>query len=152
MNSIFRLTWESHLLVKNVSSGDYGTYDCIAQNERGLERYPIYLNVTSRPDPPSYLKILNVTYNSVNLTWTPGFDGGFNQTFKIRYRREGSESYHYVDVAPLGVSTFEVQDLKVDTKYSFSILAFNSIGMSVYTTPIIVSTPGKFFKLCRTVS
>ena len=69
---IFRLTWQSELLVKNVSSKDYGIYDCIAQNEMGLERYSIYLNVTSRPDPPSYLKILNVTYNSVNLTWTSG--------------------------------------------------------------------------------
>ena len=68
----FRLTWQSELLVKNVSSKDYGIYDCIAQNEMGLERYSIYLNVTSRPDPPSYLKILNVTYNSVNLTWTSG--------------------------------------------------------------------------------
>ena len=82
--------------MKNVSSKDYGIFDCIAQNEMGLERYSIYLNVTSRPDPPSYLKILNVTYNSVNLTWTPGFDGGFNQTFKIRYQREGSISHQYV--------------------------------------------------------
>ena len=69
---VCRLTWQSELLVKNVSSKDYGIYDCIAQNEMGLERYSIYLNVTSRPDPPSYLKILNVTYNSVNLTWTSG--------------------------------------------------------------------------------
>ena len=109
----------------------------------GLERYAIYLNVTSRPDPPSYLKILNVTYRDVNLTWTPGFDGGFNQTFRIRYRRVGGESFQYVDVAPQGVTTFELQDLKVDTKYSISIMAFNSIGASSYTTPIIVSTRSK---------
>ena len=141
--SFFRLTWESHLLVKNVTSKDYGIYDCIAQNEMGLERYGIYLNVTSRPDPPSYLKILNVTYNSVNLTWTPGFNGGFNQTFKIRYQREGAINYQYVDVAPQGIDTFEVQDLKVDTKYSISIMAFNTVGASAYTSPIIVSTKSK---------
>ena len=71
-NPFFRLTWQSELSVKNVTSGDYGAYDCMAQNEMGHERYEIYLNVTSRPDPPSLLKILNVTYNSVNLTWTKG--------------------------------------------------------------------------------
>ena len=135
------------LFVKNVTSKDYGIYDCIAQNEMGLERYSIYLNVTSRPDPPSYLKILNVTYNSVNLTWTPGFDGGFNQTFKIRYQREGAISHQYVDVAPQGVTTFEVQDLKVDTKYSISIMAFNSIGVSIYTDPILVTTKSEMIFL-----
>ena len=110
----------------------------------GLERYSILLNVTSRPDPPSYLKILNVTYNSVNLTWTPGFNGGFNQTFKIRYKREGADNFQYVDVSPQGTDTFEVQDLKVDTKYSISIMAFNSIGASAYTAPIIVSTKSEY--------
>ena len=139
----YRLTWQSELLVKNVSSNDYGTYECVAQNEMGLERYKIYLNVTSKPDPPSYLKILNVTYNSVNLTWTPGFDGGFDQTFKIRYRREGVENYQYVDVHPSGITNYEVQDLKVDTKYSISIMAFNSIGSSPYTSPIMVGTKSK---------
>ena len=140
----YRLTWQSELHVKNVNSSDYGNYDCVAQNIMGLERYSILLNVTSRPDPPSYLKILNVTYNSVNLTWTPGFNGGFNQTFKIRYKREGADNFQYVDVSPQGTDTFEVQDLKVDTKYSISIMAFNSIGASAYTAPIIVSTKSEY--------
>ena len=82
--SKYRMTWESILSVSNVTSKDYGAYDCIAQNEMGLARYAIYLNVTSRPDPPSNLKVLNITYNSVNLTWTPMFDGGFQQSYKIR--------------------------------------------------------------------
>ena len=72
-----------------------------------------------------------------------GFDGGFNQTFKIRYQREGAISHQYVDVAPQGVTTFEVQDLKVATKYSISIMAFNSIGVSSYTDPILVTTNSK---------
>ena len=74
-----------------------------------------------------------------------GFDGGFNQTFKIRYQREGAISHQYVDVAPQGVTTFEVQDLKVATKYSISIMAFNSIGVSSYTDPILVTTNSKWF-------
>ena len=67
-----------------MSSRDYGAYDCIGQNEEGISRHTIMLNVTSHPDPPAYLRILNVTYNSVVLGWTPGFDGGYNQTFRIR--------------------------------------------------------------------
>ena len=49
----------------------------------------------------------------------------------------------FIDVAPHGVTTFEVQDLKVASKYSISILAFNSIGASSYTDPILVTTNSK---------
>ena len=70
--------------MKNVSSGDYGKYGCIAQNEEGLGRSTVHLNVTSRPDPPSQLRVLNITYNSVMLSWIVGFDGGHEQHFRIR--------------------------------------------------------------------
>ena len=52
----FRLTWKTELLVKNVSSGDYGGYDCVAQNAEGLDTHTVTLNVTSRPDPPTNLR------------------------------------------------------------------------------------------------
>jgi hypothetical protein len=81
---VLRLTWESQLLVRNVSSRDYGGYDCIAQNDEGLARATVHLNVTSRPDPPAYLRILNVSFSSVTLGWTPGFNGGYEQAFRIR--------------------------------------------------------------------
>ena len=37
---------------------------------------------------------------------------------------------------PSGATDFEVQDLKVGTRYSFSIMAFNSLGDSGYTPDI----------------
>ena len=42
------MTWESVLSISSVDSGDYGNYDCIAQNEMGLARSVVVLNVTSR--------------------------------------------------------------------------------------------------------
>ena len=37
---------------------------------------------------------------------------------------------------PPGADSYEVQDLKVGTKYSFSIMAFNAIGSSEFTKDI----------------
>ncbi len=70
--------------MKNVSSADYGSYECVAKNEEGLDRLEISLNVTSRPDEPQYLKVTKTTYKNVTLSWESGFNGGFEQTFKIR--------------------------------------------------------------------
>ncbi|XP_071744729.1 nephrin [Lepeophtheirus salmonis] len=133
-NVIDRMTWESELHIKNVSSRDYGSYDCIAQNEEGISRYAVYLNVTSRPDTPTLLNVFNYTYNSVYLTWIPGFDGGHKQSFIIRYRKKGSKTYQYVDVHHSSTNSFEVEDLKLGTKYSFSVKAFNDLGDSEFTS------------------
>ena len=56
--------------------------------------------------------------------------------FVCRYQKEGAENYQYIDVVPTGINHFEVQDLKVGTKYSFSIKAYNSLGESSYTADI----------------
>ncbi len=53
-----------------------------------------------------------------------------------RYRKDDAVSYNYVDVTPQGADSFEVQDLKVGTKYTFAIMAFNSIGSSDFTPEI----------------
>ena len=56
------------------------------------------------------------------------------------------DHYQYVDVTPSGTNTFEVQDLKVGTEYSFSIMAYNQLGQSDYTADIgKVKTKSEFF-------
>lgn len=37
-------------------------------------------------DQPMQLTVLNVTHDSVQLSWVPGFDGGMTPTYRIRYR------------------------------------------------------------------
>jgi hypothetical protein len=81
------VTWESTLEVTNVRLLDYGQYDCIARNEMGANELKVFLSDTSRPDSPIALRVLNVTHDSVDLTWESGFDGGLPQAYRIRYRQ-----------------------------------------------------------------
>ena len=43
------LTWKSELVISNVTSPDYGGYECTARNSEGSTRYTIDLDVKSRP-------------------------------------------------------------------------------------------------------
>lgn len=43
------LTWQSELVISNVTSADYGGYECMARNSEGTTRYTIDLDVKSRP-------------------------------------------------------------------------------------------------------
>jgi len=128
------ITWESIVVVKNVQAGDYGSYECAAKNQLGSERHIVLFHVTSAPEPPSGLHVVNFTHDSVTLTWIPGFDGGYEQSYKIRYIRLGSDNARYVEVFPKNMTIFTVTQLTRGTKYAFAVAANNKIGESDYST------------------
>ncbi|XP_036344626.1 nephrin-like, partial [Rhagoletis pomonella] len=80
------LTYESTLIIEKVAPADYGAYECVVTNELGQATESIRLDITSQPDTPLSLNILNVTHDSVTLAWTPGFDGGLKASYRVRYR------------------------------------------------------------------
>ncbi|CAG7826939.1 unnamed protein product, partial [Allacma fusca] len=131
------VTWESILEVKNVDIKDYGSYECIAKNSMGDEKHVITFNVSSIPEAPLGLHVQNFTHDSVTLTWIPGFDGGSQQTFRIRYWKSDSDYLRTVDVSPRNTTVYTVAPLALGTEYSFSICAFNSLGESNYTGEIV---------------
>lgn len=130
------LTYESILMVDRVDSDDYGLYECKAENEQGFNRENIVLNVTSKPDMPLNLNVLNTTHDSVTLSWTPGFDGGLKATYRIRYREGSAKSYSYVDSQP-NAHKLIVERLKTNTVYFFSIMAYNSMGESSWRSDML---------------
>lgn len=123
------LTYESVLMVEKVDSNDYGLYECKSENELGKSIENVRLDVTSKPDTPLNLSVLNSTHDSATLAWTPGFDGGLKATYKIRYREASASRYSYVDSSP-SAHKMIVEGLKTNTVYLFSIMAFNSLGES----------------------
>ncbi|XP_040183024.1 nephrin [Rana temporaria] len=123
----------STLIIANVSAvHDYAIFTCTATNGLGLDTFSIHLVSTSRPDPPSDLKVLSFKENSVTLGWSAGFDGGLEQKFRVRYRWSGVDSYMYVDVFPPQSTVFTITGLKGSTTYNFSVNAINVLGDSNY--------------------
>lgn len=139
------LTYESMLIVDKVDSSDYGTYECKAENELGAGRENIRLEVTSKPDPPLSLNVLNATHDSVSLAWTPGFDGGMKAKYRIRYREANQEQYKYEDSLP-NSHKLTIVGLKKNTLYLFSIMAYNILGNVFFIfTFLIVNYKISFF-------
>ncbi|KAL7630675.1 UNVERIFIED_CONTAM: hypothetical protein RMT77_019119 [Armadillidium vulgare] len=133
-------TYESILLVKNVTMRDHGFFLCQVRNTLGFTTTHIHLEGTTRPDPPLDLKILNITHDSVLLTWLPGFDGGLQQYFRVRYQVLNSFRYLYMDVHPRNATKFWVTGLGLGETYDFSLVAINEKGESDYTKESVQGT------------
>lgn len=139
------ITYHSVLVINEVTSDDYGAYDCVARNELGFDAFAVVLNRTSPPDSPRMLRVVNVTSGSVTLRWVPGFDGGLNQVFRVRYRPIESSmddpSYSYRDVYPANATTVMVGSLRDNTLYEFAVMASNPKGDSEFTAePVRAAT------------
>ena len=131
------ITYQSVLIINEVSGSDYGMYDCVARNELGFDAYAIVLNRTSRPDPPRSIRVVNTTSASVTLRWMPGFDGGLGQAFRIRYKpvteTDDDPSFMYRDVHPTNATTSIISGLRDNTEYVFSVMASNEKGDSEFS-------------------
>uniref|UniRef100_T1IZV2 Nephrin n=1 Tax=Strigamia maritima TaxID=126957 RepID=T1IZV2_STRMM len=128
---------ESELIVNEVKFKDYGIYECMARNEIGYASTEIRLEGTSHPDVPLAIKVLNVSHNTVWLSWNPGFDGGLTQSFRIRYKDDVGKAFQYWDVDPSDVTMYGIGNLMLATEYSFSIMAYNTLGESEYTSDVV---------------
>nr|XP_020475759.1 nephrin isoform X2 [Monopterus albus] len=123
----------STVRVVNVSAAlDYAVFSCTAGNALGEDKLDIQLISTSHPDPPSSFRQVSVTHDSVTLDWIPGFNGGLQQRFRIRYRWDQSISFLYMDVFPPSAAIFTVTGLQPVTTYNFSVNALNAMGESGY--------------------
>ncbi|KAM4600963.1 nephrin [Polymixia lowei] len=131
----------SVVLVVNVTAAlDYAVFTCTAHNSLGEDSLDIQLVSTSRPDPPSSFRQVSIAHDSARLEWIPGFDGGLQQRFRIRYRWARSDSFLYVDVFPPRASVFTVTGLSPVTTYNFSVNALNAMGESDYADAVLTIT------------
>ncbi|VDN23722.1 unnamed protein product [Cylicostephanus goldi] len=56
----------------------------------------------SPPDAPLDIHVTNTTSNTISISWTPGFDGGFEQTF---------ENLRLSGLAPSSVYLFQLRSI-----------------------------------------
>uniref|UniRef100_A0A665VUV2 NPHS1 adhesion molecule, nephrin n=1 Tax=Echeneis naucrates TaxID=173247 RepID=A0A665VUV2_ECHNA len=143
----------STVRVINVSAAqDYAVFSCTARNSLGEDKLDIQLVSTSHPDPPSLFHKVSATHHSVTLEWVPGFNGGLQQRFRVRYRSDQSVSYLYMDVFPPTATTFAVTGLQPATTYNFSVNALNAMGESDYAdnnAVLTITTKVIFLMFCE---
>ncbi|XP_067131653.1 synaptogenesis protein syg-2-like [Centruroides vittatus] len=131
--------YESTLFVKDIEPKDLGSYECVAKNQIGYESVIFELLKKDVPETPTEFRVINTTFDSILVSWIPGYDGGSEQMYKIRYFEVGSDVHSYIEVD--GSKLFyRIENLKSDTQYILSIASVNELGPSNFTEELLILT------------
>ncbi|XP_030078896.1 protein sidekick isoform X9 [Drosophila hydei] len=136
---------DGQLEIQAVRASDVGSYACVVTSPGGNETRSARLSVIELPFPPSNVKVARLAepqQRSINVSWTPGFDGNSPIAKFIIQRREVSELEKFVGPVPdpllnwitelSNVSADQrwilLENLKAATVYQFRVSAVNRVG------------------------
>ncbi|XP_077783404.1 roundabout homolog 2 isoform X18 [Podarcis muralis] len=133
------------LQIKPLRISDTGTYTCVATSSSGETSWSAVLDVTESggaavsrnydsndlPGPPSKPQVMDVTKNSVTLSWQPGTPGNLPTSAYIIEAFSQSVSNSWQTVANhVKTTPYTVRGLRPNTIYLFMVRAINSQGLS----------------------
>lgn len=100
------------------------------------------------PDAPTQVKLVAFQVDGaktvcVNVSWTPGYSGGYDQVFTVLYRVKGIGAdlvERFVGHPDDNICT--IHRLFPKTEYQFTVQSANQAGRSQASVSAQVSTPG----------
>uniref|UniRef100_A0A8C7WMN8 Immunoglobulin superfamily member 9B n=1 Tax=Oryzias sinensis TaxID=183150 RepID=A0A8C7WMN8_9TELE len=131
----------------SLSKEDHGEWECVATNVvTSITASTRILVIGTSPHAPVSIHVLPST-TSANVSWEPGYDGGFEQTFSVWYGPVskridfGPHDWHSMPVSGAQI-WLVVSGLEPGTEYQFSVLAQNKLGTGPFSEVVTVTTAG----------
>ncbi|NWQ88728.1 TUTLA protein, partial [Burhinus bistriatus] len=138
-----------HPLVKE----HHGVWECTATNQVASVSTTTSVHVLgTSPHAVTNVSVLPLLL-AANISWEPGFDGGYFQRFSVWYTplvKHPPRAHHdWVSLSvPVGAQHLLVENLQPDMSYQFSVLAQNKLGSGPFSQ-IVTSVPrGKRGPVC----
>ncbi|XP_077012723.1 protein turtle homolog A isoform X2 [Tamandua tetradactyla] len=135
----------SSLILRPLTKEAHGRWECSASNAvaRVATSTDVYVLGTS-PHVVTNVSVAPLP-KGANISWEPGFDGGYLQRFSVWYtplaKRPDRAHHDWVSLAvPVGAAHLLVPGLQPYTQYQFSVLAQNKLGSGPFSE-IVLSAP-----------
>ncbi|XP_040859319.1 protein turtle homolog A isoform X1 [Ochotona curzoniae] len=135
----------SSLVLRPLTKEAHGRWECSASN--AVARVATFTNVYVLGTSPHVVTNVSVVPvpKGANVSWEPGFDGGYLQRFSVWYtplaKRPDRAHHDWLSLAvPVGAVHLLVPGLQPHTQYQFSVLAQNKLGSGPFSE-IVLSAP-----------
>ncbi|XP_051966424.1 protein turtle homolog B-like isoform X4 [Xyrauchen texanus] len=131
----------------SLSKEDHGEWECVATNVvTSITASTRLFVIGTSPHAPTNVHV-SASTSSANVSWEPGYDGGFEQTFSVWYGpvkvKNDLGPHDWLSIPVSGSQTWlMVQGLEPKTAYQFSVLAQNKLGTGPFSEVVTVTTGG----------
>ncbi|CAM9129529.1 unnamed protein product [Bubo scandiacus] len=138
----------SSLVFRPLVKEQHGVWECVATNQVASISTATSVHVLgTSPHAVTNVSVLPLLL-AANVSWEPGFDGGYFQRFSVWYTplvKHPPRAHHdWVSLSvPVGAQHLVVENLQPDMSYQFSVLAQNKLGSGPFSQ-IVTSVPRGF--------
>ncbi|XP_060607688.1 hemicentin-1-like [Ruditapes philippinarum] len=142
---------QTNITIRNTTQQDLGLYKVVVENSVGMYTHFYELKATDKPETPKDFRLMNdtITDTSVALSWQPGFNGGFQQTFVIIYKMIHELVWLNKSIKDNGDinMNYILNDLSSLQEYEIEMFARNIEGNSLHTERLRFKTKTSIYKL-----
>ncbi|XP_052376028.1 LOW QUALITY PROTEIN: protein turtle homolog A-like [Oncorhynchus keta] len=134
------------LLLLSLSKDHQGEWECSVTSRVGTVKASTLISALSTSPHAATLVSVFPGVKQANVSWEPGFDGGYPQKFTVWLKQmsvgDSGEKQEWlsVPVPSSSGSSLQVTGLVPDTEYQFSVLPHNKVGTGPFSEIATVRT------------
>ncbi|XP_072288674.1 uncharacterized protein igsf9b [Eucyclogobius newberryi] len=139
--SPFTVLANGSLLLQPLSKDHQGGWECLASNRVAtVSAGTVILVLGTSPHAVSLVSV-RADMNQANVSWVPGFDGGFTQKFTVWVKQASRGKHEWASLpVPTSKNYLLVTGLLAGTNYQFSVLPQNKLGSGAFSEIVSVQT------------
>ncbi|XP_076859691.1 uncharacterized protein igsf9b isoform X2 [Brachyhypopomus gauderio] len=129
------------LVLRPLSKDHQGAWECRATNRVATVSVGTVVFVLGTSPHVVTAVSVDPGMNHANVSWEPGFDGGYSQKFTVWVKPTARGKHEWASLAvPVSKSNLLVMDLQAATSYQFCVLPQNKLGSGPFSEIITTRT------------
>ncbi|XP_029960343.1 LOW QUALITY PROTEIN: protein turtle homolog A [Salarias fasciatus] len=129
------------LLLQPLSKDHHGGWECLATNRVATVSAGTVVTVLGTSPHVVSTVFVTTEMNQANVSWVPGFDGGFTQKFTVWVKQASRGKHEWASLpVPTSKNYLLVTGLLAGTAYQFSVLPQNKLGSGPFSEIVSVRT------------
>ncbi|XP_034398526.1 protein turtle homolog A [Cyclopterus lumpus] len=139
--SLYTVMANGSLLLQPLSKDHQGGWECLATNRVvTVSAGTVVMVLGTSPHVVSSVSVIT-EMNQANVSWVPGFDGGYTQKFTVWFKQASRGKHEWASLpVPTSKNYLLVTGLLAGTGYQFSVLPQNKLGSGPFSEIVSVRT------------
>ncbi|XP_068560218.1 uncharacterized protein igsf9b isoform X2 [Cebidichthys violaceus] len=139
--SLYTVLANGSLLLQPLSKDHQGGWECLATNRVAtVSAGTVVMVLGTSPHVVSSVSVIT-EMNQANVSWVPGFDGGYTQKFTVWVKQASRGKHEWASLpVPTSKNYLLVTGLLAGTGYQFSVLPQNKLGSGPFSEIVSVRT------------